>query len=286
MLVRLISIPRAIRLFLTHPITRRQLFRTFVRVVGWQIKSRRDRLTEFEWVKGTRLVACRGMSGATGNLYCGLHEYSDMAFILHFLRPGDLFMDVGANVGSYTVLASGAAGARTVAIEPIHGTAMSLRKNLEANRIEHLVEIVEAAAGAEMGTAMMTTHMDTMNYITDDESLPTDRVPTVTLDSLNQQPAALKLDLEGHEFHALQGATQTLTAPTLKALIVEFDDQEAIDLLAKFGFARYAYDPASRTLSDDISTHFGNNSLYLRDPAFVQLRLRQGPAFTVFGHKI
>ena len=45
-----------------------------------------------------------GMTGATGNVYCGLHEFEDMALVLHALRPRDLFVDVGANVGSYTVL--------------------------------------------------------------------------------------------------------------------------------------------------------------------------------------
>jgi hypothetical protein len=40
------------------------------------------------------------MTGATQNLYCELHEYNDMAFLLHFLREEDSFADVGANIGS------------------------------------------------------------------------------------------------------------------------------------------------------------------------------------------
>jgi hypothetical protein len=36
----------------------------------------------------------------TGNIYCGLHEFADMGFVLHFLRPGDLFVDVGANIAA------------------------------------------------------------------------------------------------------------------------------------------------------------------------------------------
>lgn len=47
------------------------------------------------------------MTGATGNWYCGLQEYEDMSFVLHALRPGDLFVDVGANIGSYSILAAG-----------------------------------------------------------------------------------------------------------------------------------------------------------------------------------
>ena len=55
--------------------------------------------------------------GATGNLYVGLHEFEEMAFLLHFLRRGDLFADVDANVGSYTILAAVAVGTEAIAFE-------------------------------------------------------------------------------------------------------------------------------------------------------------------------
>jgi FkbM family methyltransferase len=42
-----------------------------------------------------------------------------MAFVLHLLRPDHKFVDVGANVGSYTVLAAGAVGAEVICIEPV-----------------------------------------------------------------------------------------------------------------------------------------------------------------------
>jgi hypothetical protein len=43
------------------------------------------------------------MTGATGNVYYGLHEFQDMAFVTHYLREGYLFADIGANIGSYSV---------------------------------------------------------------------------------------------------------------------------------------------------------------------------------------
>jgi hypothetical protein len=47
------------------------------------------------WIGGTRFAAKRGMTGVAGNIYAGLHEFGDMAFMLHFLRAGDLLADVG-----------------------------------------------------------------------------------------------------------------------------------------------------------------------------------------------
>src|SRR5262245_35956083 len=106
------------RFLCSHPLTRDHRFAGFARFCRWQIESRFHREVIVPWVGGVRLAVRRGMTGATGNLYAGLHEFVDMAFTLHFLRPSDLFLDVGANIGSYTLLASGVCRARTIAFEP------------------------------------------------------------------------------------------------------------------------------------------------------------------------
>ncbi|WP_017364163.1 hypothetical protein, partial [Methylococcus capsulatus] len=94
---------------LNHPLSQGRKLPALARFVRWQLGSR---LLPGEvvcpFVNDACLVVRPGMTGATGNLYVGLHEFEDMAFLLHYLRPEDLFVDVGANVGSYTVLAGGA----------------------------------------------------------------------------------------------------------------------------------------------------------------------------------
>jgi len=110
------------------------------RVLRWQIASHIQDEVIVHWIGGTRLAARRGMTGLTGNIYAGLHEFADMAFVLHFLRPCDLFVDVGANVGSYTILASGVVRCHTVAFEPDPLTAAALERNINLNQIADLVE--------------------------------------------------------------------------------------------------------------------------------------------------
>ncbi len=70
------------------------------------------------------------MNGATGNFYTGLHEFEDMSFVLHALRSTDVFVDVGANIGSYTVLAAAVVGAQCIAFEPILETYGHLLQNV------------------------------------------------------------------------------------------------------------------------------------------------------------
>lgn len=78
----------------------------------------------------TFLVIETGMTGATMNLFSGLHEAADMAFVLHMLRPADDFLDLGANDGTYTILASGVAQDYTLALEPIPATFERLLRNM------------------------------------------------------------------------------------------------------------------------------------------------------------
>ena len=101
------SIIATLRFLATHPLTARYPAGAFWRYGRWQIESRLRPEVEVDWIEGTKLVARNGMTGATGNIYCGLHEFADMAFVIQMLRPGDLFVDIGANIGSYTVLSIG-----------------------------------------------------------------------------------------------------------------------------------------------------------------------------------
>src|SRR5688500_6393396 len=97
----------------THPISSANRLSAISRYARWQIGTRILRAPVLiPFVESTQLVCERSMTGATGNHYCGLHEFGDMGFLLHFLRPEDLFLDVGANIGSFSILASGVAGAR------------------------------------------------------------------------------------------------------------------------------------------------------------------------------
>jgi len=199
-----------------------------LRWARWQIGSRlAPGPIVVPFVGATVLVVERGMTGATGNVYCGLHEFEQMAFVLHYLRPGDLFLDVGANVGSYTILAAGAAGADAVAYEPVRETWARLVRNVRANALEDRARCVRSAVGEQSGTATMTRGRDSMNQIVSDVS-PTDDVESVPLISLDETVEApvtghlvAKVDVEGHEPLVFAGAGRLLSAGVFSALVVE-----------------------------------------------------------------
>ena len=193
--------------FCRHPIAKRTPIRTLARVAAWQIVSRVQGKIKTDWLDGTRLIASRGMTGLTGNIYYGLHEFHEMASVLHILRNGDVFVDVGANAGAYTVLASGVAGAHTEAIEPGRAALAALKANITTNALDRQVTVHECAVAAVPGEAAFTEGAGTMNRLTE---TGTRRVPVMALDGLSRIPTMIKIDVEGGEMAAFYGAQKIL----------------------------------------------------------------------------
>jgi FkbM family methyltransferase len=201
-------------------------------------------------------VVERGKTGATMNVYCGLHEAADMAFVLHLLRLDDRFLDIGANVGTYTILASGVARAHSITLEPIPATYASLQRNLRLNNLRALVASHCLAVGAEPGSLRFTADRGPMNRVVTGSSLPT---AENTLEATVEVPVTT--------------VDQLLTGtPALQAV------------MADAGFSRFVYDPFTRQLqplSAATQPGSGHNQLWIRDLPFVQQRCRPAPPVRV-----
>ena len=146
------SIKRTLQFLMSHPIGSKNKAETLKRFFRWQLSTR---LTPYPvlppFVGGAKLLVSRGMTRATGNIYTGLHEFNDMAFLLHFLRNSDQFIDVGSNIGSYTLLGAKEVGANTIAIEPIPATFDILETNIMLNKVQSNVKALNIGLGAEPG---------------------------------------------------------------------------------------------------------------------------------------
>jgi FkbM family methyltransferase len=274
-------------------LARSHKMRVFTRFVTLQARARlvgKPILVPF--VGTTRIFAGAGYTGSNGNYYLGLHEFEDMAFMLHYLRPVDLFIDVGANVGSYTLIASSAVGARTVAFEPVPQTLTRLRANCNVNGITSLVDIRAVCVGDQNGTANFSVDADTTNSIVADSGLrPRIQVPLRRLDSeINEAPTAIKIDAEGYDDNVLEGAAALLKEHHPLAMLVESlgggsfgrNMIESESRLVGFGFARCRYDPWRRAIekTTDLSIY---NHLFVRDLEFAQARVASAPRFGLNG---
>jgi len=270
-----------------HPVAARDLNGTVMRFLRWQLGSRLLRNPVVcPWIGKTRLVVENGMTGATMNLYCGLHEFFDMAFLLHVLRPDDCFVDVGANVGSYTVLASGVCGARSLSIEPIPSTFERLSVNIAVNALSDRVTAECCGVGETEGKLAFICDHDTTNRVASEGySGATMEVPIRTLNQLLSDFRAIlwKVDVEGFEEAVLAGASEVLGSETLAAIEMEGDSPRIREVLESQGFRACSYDPFTREVRNADAEKNGHNNLWVRDLDLVRTRCKQALKMTVMG---
>jgi FkbM family methyltransferase len=288
---------RTIKFVLNHPFTKGHRIAALVRLFKWQLFSRLHKQPAVhQFTQNSKLWVWKGLTGATGNIYCGLHEFEDMAFLIHLLRPDDLFIDIGANIGSYTMLASAEAGARTIAIEPIPQTFEHLIQNIKLNNITDKATALNIGLGQQEGMLKFTKDKDTGNHVATNIDTETTDVVVDTLDNIlkDKLPLLLKIDVEGFETEVLKGAVKTLCSPALKAIIIElngagnrygYNDDDIHLLLLANGFKVMRYSPFKRELID-ATRNTEQNTLYVRDVAFIISRLKSANTIYVQGRPL
>ncbi|GAA4328302.1 FkbM family methyltransferase [Mucilaginibacter gynuensis] len=294
------KIKRLLHFIFNHPLGKKHPLKSLRRFLLWQVQSsaQPDRFFIKRFIGPVKFLARKQLTGITGNIYTGLHEFDDMAFLLHFLRPGDGFFDIGANVGSYTLLASGICRAKSIAIEPVKATFEILGLNIALNLLHENVQLINAAVGAQQGTVSFSADEDTTNHVIaqDESKADIEVIQLVTIDSLldQLQPDLIKIDVEGYETEVLKGMQQTLANPRLKAIIIElngcgarygFDENAIHRQLLDNGFAPYTYDAFTRELQA-VNSYGDHNTIYCREIPVIKERLYTAPAFKIMGEHI
>lgn len=146
-------------------------------------------------------------------------DYPEMLAWHQFLRPGDTFVDVGANVGTYSIWAADL-GAKVIALEPAEETYGLLTENIKLNRYE--IRAIMAAAGPTVGTAHFTRGLDDQNRI---DPAGSAEVKMITIDSVikRQKIAGMKVDVEGFEADVLRGSERALSENRIGMIQLEWN---------------------------------------------------------------
>jgi len=196
---------------------------------------------------GTYLVKPYGFlmyaRGGTEDLYNALpkREGDVHDFIVKILRPGDIFIDVGANIGYYSILASKLIGVDGIvfAVEPIPSTVEVLRFNIKINNLRNVMVIDKAEYFShsklkmsvpfnEFGSASILRKGGVEVYV---EAIPLDDIfhdiPYVRL---------LKVDVEGSEYEVLKGLDKTLNHTEYVVLELSRKANDCLKLLREHDF--------------------------------------------------
>lgn len=280
------------RHFQGHPLWSNNLLSPYLRFAKLQILFvLGKRRVMLPWIDGLILPVEKGDSGLSGNYYLGLMEFKDMAFALHLLRPADLFVDIGANVGSYTLLAAGSANARCLTFEPVPQTFERLVDSIVLNKLTDLVWSRNVALSspekAATGSPLpFSADRDCTNsFVEEGYEGQVTYVNVETLDSecANLAPVLIKIDVEGFERDVLLGSQATLRKESMLALITEGQTHEVNSLLRGAGYLDISYVPMFRKILP--VNGYTLNRIWVKTDKieYVERRLRESRNYMVYG---
>ena len=181
------------------------------------------------------------------------------------LRPGDCFIDVGANCGIFTLLAAERVGpdGLVVAFEPCFSTFAKLVRNISLNAFSNVLPFNMALAALTRPDLLdnsATGHSGRFS-IASEPVEEGERVMTLSIGDfpgllklIGERSITVKIDVEGFEYAVLQGLAPILALPQTRAAVVEIDNQnlhrygadagEVFTLLERHGFTRVDRDGA------------------------------------------
>ncbi|MBP0628107.1 FkbM family methyltransferase [Cupriavidus sp. AcVe19-1a] len=257
------------------------------------IHSRLDRIEEYGYATARRVaIPCSQgdvlVKTEVGFILCAASDHALLACLIDtgdlelgtrlliqkFLRPGDVFVDVGANIGMHTLAAAKAlhGQGQIIAFEPFEPTKKLLERSAWLNGYANLVQVHHAAvsrASGKMNLYLGATsghhslfHLDSVSGR--QMSGPVEvEVPVVSLDEVvpaSQRVDLLKIDVEGAELDVIEGGRELLASNKSIGLIVEFGpshlrrtNHSTVDwfnVFARLGFHYRVINPDSGVLED------------------------------------
>lgn len=173
----------------------------------------------------SRIIAYKGETNPPHAVMHNPPNWPDMLVWKRYLRPGDLFLDIGANIGVYSVYAA-ECGAEVVSVEPVPQNAKRVRENLDLNG--YAGQVVQKALSDRPGSVRITTDEDSYNHLVAEGGV---EVTATTLDALlGDRSAVAKIDVEGAEELVLAGARKALGEHRIKLLQLEWVVNERLGI--------------------------------------------------------
>lgn len=201
---------------------------------------------------------------------------SELLAIKKLIKKGDITVDIGANIGMFSVYLSLVVGDRgqVYAFEPVRDTYHRMLENLAINRCENVLPYRQAVSN-KVGKSTMNIFPEgygawnTFGRPNFGEIKPVgkENVPTTTVEHFCRQNKIsnidfLKIDVEGYEKDVLEGAKRMLASNKIKYLSFEISEiplkgagrkgRDVFDFLKSFGYSAYEFNPETNKFTGPV----------------------------------
>ena len=191
----------------------------------WLRRVSRSRDIRSRALPGEGTVRCDLSIPYEAMVWLGWEEQKDLEILTRLLRPSQTFVDCGANIGIWSIVAASAVGStgKVFAFEPNPSTADKLRYNVSHGKWEQVMIVPMAASNADTEVYFRCEPEHNNSHIVGNDNNNAIKVPVVTLDGfLPGEVSGCKIDVEGFEMNVLQGA-KTLLKKEHPWLCIEFN---------------------------------------------------------------
>lgn len=211
------------------------IFQLFKRLTGSTVSKK--------IFNGKKLFLYPNCNVSTFYVYTDIPDRKEITKLRSLISKEDVFLDIGANVGSYSVCMMDVCDEQ-IAFEPHPFTARRCKMNFLLNG-RSADAVVQVALSNQSGKTFFSDmgHSSTVNSITNDPSgisvdmLTLDEYMLKRKDLLPDRGYLLKIDVEGFEKNVLEGARHFLSTYRIKGIILEcFHTEEVFPILASAGF--------------------------------------------------
>lgn len=243
---------------LDHPLNRDFKLKAAGRILWWKINQLFFHLPSVVTFHNTEMKLICTPESSYGSLvvYCNLPEYREMIFLQKTLKSNSVFVDIGANVGAYTILAAAIiTKGKIYSFEPMSSVLGTLYQNIRINNLEDRVKVIKKVVSDKTGYERFVSHnISEYSHISIDETSKSVLIPSTKLDDFCRGLKipfidAIKIDVEGAEWKVLKGFENYLKSGKVGLLIVELnkrntlfngDSNQVIEYLRKFKYTVYS----------------------------------------------
>lgn len=257
-----------LRTIFNHPYNTQNRFKAVLRYfqyLKFKISSKKQRILDV-W-DNRKIMWYNDSLQSVWLMFNYIIDWEEFNLIKDRFKSNTVFIDVGANIGYYSIWASKfISSGKIYSFEPSEINFKRLNENITCNNLASQIVSIQKAVAASSGVISMTAGLDTLNHIvnndTKDENANIAKVDCISLDDFSQKENIsfidyLKIDVEGFEFYVLVGAERLLKEKRVGVVQLEINNallhsgytvQAMLDLLKKYSYILCYYDVNKKKL--------------------------------------